>query len=205
MSRALSAALGDEGVLDPSRPGLVGVGDEIHVGRSRQRIVALGVDGVRLAHVGGPSLPQRLWTAALDRAVARAAELAEARVVVGAAIVRDGRLLAQQRAYPASAAGLWELPGGRVEPDESDVDAVRRECLEELGVEVSPVGVVGPDVVLRDDLVLRVYGATLELGEPHPHDHQAVAWLTEGTLHTVEWLPADRVLLAPVREFLRSR
>ncbi|CRK61648.1 putative mutT-like protein [Alloactinosynnema sp. L-07] len=205
MSRALSAALGDERVLDPSRPGLVGVGDEIRVGRSRQRITALGVDGVRLAHIGGPSLSQRAWTNALDRAVARAAELAEAKVVVGAAIVRDGRLLAQQRAYPAATAGLWELPGGRVEPDESDVDAVRRECLEELGVEVTPLDVIGPDVVLRDDLVLRVYGATLDSGEPHPHDHQALAWLTEGTLHTVEWLPADRVLLAAVRTFLRTR
>lgn len=208
--RALSAAFGAEGVLDPSRPGLVGVGDEIRVGWSRMRIVALGVDGLRAVRVGGLPAPPleipstaRVWSRVAARVHAKAAALASARVVVGAAIVREGRLLAQQRSYPAEAAGLWELPGGRVEPGESDVDAVRRECLEELGIEVTPTVAVGPDVVLRDDLVLRVYGATLDEGEPHPHDHQAVAWLTEGTLDTVTWLPADRVLLPALRTFLR--
>lgn len=125
-------------------------------------------------------------------------------IVVGAAIVRDGRVLAQQRAYPASAAGRWELPGGRVEPEESDVDAVRRECLEELGVRVRVGARVGPDVPLREGLVLRVYAATLDPPDatPHPHDHQAVRWLRTSTLDTVDWLPADRALLPALRSLL---
>jgi 8-oxo-dGTP diphosphatase len=126
------------------------------------------------------------------------------RVVVGAAIVRDGRVLAQQRAYPADVAGLWEFPGGGVEPGESEVDAARRECLEELGIEVTAMGRIGPDVALKEGLVLRVYGARLDRGEPHPHDHQAVTWLTEATLDTVTWIPADQVLLPALRDFLRS-
>lgn len=39
--------------------------------------------------------------------------------VVGAAIVRDGRVLAARRTFPAEAAGRWELPGGKVEPGET--------------------------------------------------------------------------------------
>lgn len=126
------------------------------------------------------------------------------RIVVGAAIVRDGRLLAQQRAYPESVAGQWELPGGRVEPGESAPDALRRECLEELGVAVLVGDQVGPDVPVRPDLVLRVYRASLDPPDaaPHPHDHQALRWLTADTLPSVEWLPADRVLLPALRALL---
>lgn len=126
------------------------------------------------------------------------------RVIVGAAIVRGRSLLAQQRAYPAAVAGLWELPGGRVEPGESDVDAVRRECVEELGVTVRVGAPVGPDVALPGDKLLRIYAAVLApaSGEPHPHDHQALRWLTAAELDSVEWLPADQVLLPSLRALL---
>lgn len=128
-------------------------------------------------------------------------------VVVGAAIVRDGQVLAQQRAYPARDAGRWELPGGRVEPGEPDADAVRRECLEELGVRVAVGSRIGPDVPLHDDLVLRVYRASLDPPDqtPHPHDHQALRWLSAATLATVDWLPADLVLLPVLRTLLLRR
>ncbi len=125
-------------------------------------------------------------------------------IVVGAAIVRDGRLLAQQRAYPSSVAGQWELPGGRVEPGESPVAALRRECLEELGVRVLVGDQVGPDVPVREDLVLRIYQAALDPSDaaPRPLDHRALRWLTADTMGSVEWLPADRVLLPALRELL---
>lgn len=114
-------------------------------------------------------------------------------------------MLAQQRAYPPSTAGLWELPGGRVEPGESDVDAVRRECVEELGVTVRVGSPVGPDVALPGDKVLRIYAAVLDPPEakPHSHDHQALRWLTIDQLDSVEWLPADQVLLPFLRALLR--
>lgn len=136
---------------------------------------------------------------------ARAVALADAPVVVGAAIVRGRRLLAQQRSYPAEAAGLWELPGGRVEPGESDVDAVVRECDEELGVRVAVGDPVGPDVALPGGKLLRIHRATI-VGdaEPHPHDHADLRWLTAGQLGSVPWLPADRVLLPALRPLLRS-
>ncbi|GAB1508417.1 hypothetical protein JCM33774_04580 [Actinophytocola sp. KF-1] len=137
---------------------------------------------------------------------ARALGLVAAPVVVGTAVVRDGCLLAQQRSYPPEAAGLWELPGGRVEPGESDEDAVARECAEELGVEVAVGAPVGPDVALPNGMLLRIYRAALvdEHARPHPHDHADLRWLTAGQLGSVPWLPADRVLLPALRRLLRG-
>jgi 8-oxo-dGTP diphosphatase len=140
-----------------------------------------------------------------DGVCSRALALAGAPVIVGTAIVRGRCLLAQQRSYPADAAGLWELPGGRVEPGESDVDAVARECAEELGVTVAVGAAVGPDVALPKGKLLRIYRATL-VGdaEPHPHDHADLRWLTAGQLGSVPWLPADRVLIPALRQLLRQ-
>lgn len=132
----------------------------------------------------------------------RCEELRAARVVVGAAIVRDGRLLAQQRSYPESHAGQWELPGGRVEPGEKPADALVRECVEELGVPVVVGEQIGPDVPLKEDLVLRIFAARLADGEPEALEHNAVRWLTAGELPGLDWLPADRVLVPALQELL---
>ncbi len=132
----------------------------------------------------------------------RCRELGEAQVVVGAAVVRDGRLLAQQRAYPESHAGQWELPGGRVEAGEKPEDALVRECVEELGVTVVVGEQVGPDVPLKKDVVLRIYAASLGDGEPEALEHNAVRWLTADELPGVDWLPADRVLVPALQVLL---
>ena len=68
---------------------------------------------------------------------------ASARVVVGAAIVRDGRVLACRRTSPVEAAGRWELPGGKVEPGETPEAALVREVREELGVGVAIIALAG--------------------------------------------------------------
>jgi 8-oxo-dGTP diphosphatase len=142
--------------------------------------------------------------AVVDGAKARAESLVDARVVVGTAIVRDGRLLAQQRAFPAAQAGKWELPGGRVEPGESDVAAVRRECAEELGVDVSPGERIGPDVVLPGGKLLRIYRGVLDSGdEPTAREHKALRWLGWDELADVDWLPADELLLESLVGALR--
>ncbi|MFD7656039.1 NUDIX domain-containing protein [Actinosynnema sp. NPDC059797] len=132
----------------------------------------------------------------------RSVELLDARVVVGAAIIRDGLLLAQQRAYPPDAAGRWELPGGRVEPGETDEAALIRECREELDITITPGPALEPDVPLRPDLLLRAYTANLDTGTPTPADHQAVRWITPTELPTLDWLPADRALLPSLSRVL---
>src|SRR5215468_8744713 len=69
-------------------------------------------------------------------------------IIVGAAIIAGGRVLACERAEPPEMAGKWEFPGGKVEDGEDEAEALVRECDEELGVLIE----VGPRVV--DDILL---------------------------------------------------
>jgi 8-oxo-dGTP diphosphatase len=121
--------------------------------------------------------------------------------VVGAAIVDDlgrpRRLLAARRTEPASLAGGWEFPGGKVDHGEGHQEALHRELLEELGVQVH-LGqlIVGPLAggrwPLGDRYVISVWWAQLADGVPVPlEDHDELRWLTKGELYAVRWLPAD--------------
>ncbi|MDA0649325.1 MAG: NUDIX domain-containing protein, partial [archaeon] len=56
--------------------------------------------------------------------------------VVGAVIHRDGRILAAQRKIGSKLGGMWEFPGGKIEPNESPKEALRREIQEELEAEI---------------------------------------------------------------------
>lgn len=116
-------------------------------------------------------------------------------VVVGAAIVHERRLLAARRTRPAATAGRWELPGGKVEPDESPTQAVVREIAEELGCAIEVDGWLEGETVIGPGLVLRVARARLVTGEPDPHEHDAVRWLAADELDEVDWLDSDRPFL----------
>ncbi|MFG2005744.1 (deoxy)nucleoside triphosphate pyrophosphohydrolase [Spirillospora sp. NPDC048911] len=124
-------------------------------------------------------------------------------VVVGAAIIRDGLLLAAQRAEPAELAGGWEFPGGKVDPGESDQDALVRECHEELGVKVALGERVGTDWPLGTGSVLRVWTAELVEGEPRALEHLELRWLGRDGLHEVDWLPGDLPVVAAIASHLR--
>lgn len=123
-------------------------------------------------------------------------------VVVGAAIIRDGRLLAAQRAEPPELAGGWEFPGGKVDPGESDADALVRECHEELGVKVRLGARIGGDWPLGEGSVLRVWTAELLDGEPVALEHRALRWLAPRELYDVGWLPGDLPVVAALRDRL---
>ena len=112
-------------------------------------------------------------------------------VVVGAAILSGDRLLAAQRAAPPALAGKWELPGGKVDPGETDEAALLRECHEELGVSLALGRRVGRDWPIGEHAVMRVWLATLADGEPQLREHAALRWLTVDELHDVEWLAPD--------------
>jgi 8-oxo-dGTP diphosphatase len=126
------------------------------------------------------------------------------RVIVAAIIIVDGRVLACERSAPPEVAGRWEFPGGKVEPGESDADALARECAEELGVRVDVGDQVGPDVPLAHGrAVLRVFAVTLLDGDqPRALEHAAMRWLGADQLDSVPWLPADRPIVAELPALL---
>lgn len=126
------------------------------------------------------------------------------RIIVGAAIVENGRVLACARADPPEVAGRWEFPGGKVEPGETESEALVRECIEELGVTVE-VGVrVGTDVPLAHGrAILKVYLAKLVGGEqPQRLEHAELRWLGAEELDSVDWLPADAPIVQALRGYL---
>jgi 8-oxo-dGTP diphosphatase len=126
------------------------------------------------------------------------------RVIVGAAIIQSGRVLACARTEPPEFAGRWEFPGGKVEPGETEVDALVRECVEELGVPVTVGERVGADIPLGHGwAVLKVYTATLYDGDvPRLIEHGDMRWLDVNELSSVDWLPADAPIVAALPPFL---
>ena len=87
--------------------------------------------------------------------------------------------------------GLWEFPGGKVEPGESDFEAVERELAEELGVRVREVG---PVLFSINDpgshFVIEFLPVEIE-GEPRCLEHTALAWVTQDELLSLALAPSD--------------
>ncbi|MEV4658367.1 (deoxy)nucleoside triphosphate pyrophosphohydrolase [Micromonospora sp. NPDC049301] len=132
------------------------------------------------------------------------AERRDLKVIVGAAIIRGGRVLACARSAPPEVAGMWEFPGGKVEPGEAETDALVRECSEELAVRVEIGKRVGRNVrMAHGRSVLKVYAARLlHDDQPQALEHSALRWLAADELDSVTWLPADAPIVAALRPLL---
>ena len=126
-------------------------------------------------------------------------------IVVGAAIVHADAdaVLCARRSAPPRLAGQWEFPGGKVESGETDVEAVVRECREELGVEVSVGPRIGADARINDRLTLRVYLARLRPDQPEPRpleDHDLLSWVPRHELLGLDWLAPDIPIVEELAE-----
>ncbi len=127
--------------------------------------------------------------------------LAELHVV--AAIIEDGagHVLLTQRAAHGEHAGLWEFPGGKMEPGEDAPAALKRELIEELGVEVEPLlrvhCVRWPES--HRTLVLDGWRVRVRAGSPHGLQGQALRWISIDKLHELPMPPADAPLCSALR------
>lgn len=120
--------------------------------------------------------------------------MSERIVVVGAALLDAGRLLAARRSAPPELAGRWELPGGKVEPGETPEQALARELHEELGVRAQVLARVPGEWPLREPYALQVWTARLRPASAAPaplQDHDELRWLAPDELWSVDWLDQD--------------
>lgn len=122
--------------------------------------------------------------------------------VVGAVIVRNGLIYCARRGPTGALPGMWEFPGGKVEPDESFEEALAREIDEELGCEISVLQPVETTTHEYDFAVITLATFLCELvdGEPQSNEHAEERWLPVEALDTLEWAPAD----IPAVEKLRA-
>lgn len=125
---------------------------------------------------------------------------------------RPQSLLAARRTAPEAYAGMWEFPGGKVEPGESCEAALHRELAEELGIEV----VLGTEVggpleqgwPLNSKAAMRVWLVEVKAGEPQPlEDHDELRWvrLDSPELAELPWIPADLPIVSAVLQAAGAR
>ena len=114
--------------------------------------------------------------------------------VVGAIIIKDKKILCCQRGPGRALANLWEFPGGKIEENETKVQALKREIREELKITVSMVEETFDFTRYEYDfgfVNLTTFICYLESGEPQLTEHLQVKWLSPQELDSLEWAPAD--------------
>jgi 8-oxo-dGTP diphosphatase len=131
-------------------------------------------------------------------------------VRVVAALIADPKdstkYLVQQRLPDKSRANLWEFPGGKVEPGESDPAALARECKEELDVELEVGRRVWGTTHAYEDLTvtLELLEARITNGTPQPLGAQALKFCTPAEMRALPFCEADVPLLAVLEQLLRA-
>ena len=121
---------------------------------------------------------------------------------VVAAIIQEGnKIFATQRGYGDYKDG-WEFPGGKIEQGESPEDALVREIREELAIEVSidrHVVDVSYDYP-QFHLEMGCFLCSITDGTPHLLEHEAAKWLEAQNIDSVDWLPADILVVEALKE-----
>jgi 8-oxo-dGTP diphosphatase len=121
-------------------------------------------------------------------------------MVAAAALVdAEGRVLVQRRPAGKPMAGLWEFPGGKVEPGETPESALVRELAEEVAITVPPDALApaafASEPLGKRHLLLLLYLARTWTGEPRAIEATALRWVRPSELHAMPMPPADRPLI----------
>lgn len=114
--------------------------------------------------------------------------------VVGAIIIKNGKILCCQRGPGRALANLWEFPGGKIENTETKIEALKRELKEELKITVDIVEEEFDFCRYEYDfgfVNLTTFICYLESGEPKLTEHLQIKWLLSSELESLEWAPAD--------------
>ncbi len=123
-----------------------------------------------------------------------------------ALIDADGRILLAQRPQGKSMAGLWEFPGGKVEPGETPETALIRELHEELAIDtwqscLAPLTFASHSYA-DFHLLMPVFACRKWTGTPRPNEGQVLKWVRAGDLRAYPMPPADVPLIAVLRDWL---
>jgi 8-oxo-dGTP diphosphatase len=123
-------------------------------------------------------------------------------VVAAALIDEEGRVLVQQRPPGRQLTGLWEFPGGKIEPGETPEAALSRELMEELGIVVAAQDLAPLAFASVADgerhLLLLLYRCRRWAGEPAALDAVALRWASAAELRTLPMPPADSPFIAVI-------
>ena len=127
-------------------------------------------------------------------------------VVACALVDADRRVLIAQRPEGKSLAGLWEFPGGKVEPGETPEAALIRELDEELGVATQSACLAPVTFASHSyesfHLLMPLYVCRKWQGTPEPREHTALKWVRPRNLHDYAMPPADAPLIAALCDLL---
>ena len=127
-------------------------------------------------------------------------------VVAVALVDSDGRVLIQQRPPGKPMAGLWEFPGGKIDPGETPEAALVRELAEELGIAVEDAclapATFASDALGDRHLLLLLYACRKWSGIPEPRHATALRWVRPVELHALDMPPADRPLIGLLEALL---
>lgn len=121
--------------------------------------------------------------------------------VVAALIFRGGRFMICRRPVHKARGGLWEFAGGKLEPGETGEEAIVRECREEMGIGIRPLGVFMEEVYAYPDLTihLTVYRAEITEGEPQCLEHSEIRFITADEADGYAFCPADQAVVRRLR------
>jgi len=127
-------------------------------------------------------------------------------VAAVALVDRDGRVLIAKRPAGKAMAGLWEFPGGKVADGETPEAALIRELKEELGIDVA-ASCLAPFTFASHryatfHLLMPLYLCRVWSGRPRALEHDAIKWVRPASLGDYEMPPADKPLIAMLRDFL---
>ena len=111
--------------------------------------------------------------------------------VVAAIIKKDNKILSTERGY-GDLEGYWEFPGGKIEPGENKEQALKREIMEEMNVEIKVGDFITTVEYDYPDFHLTMHSFICELeGDFKLLEHHAAKWLTRDELDGIKWCPAD--------------